>query len=696
MTDLSQREKDFLIEKLQKDEQLPDDFKYKLFPTKHKEYELVYAGKMRKEDILADEDGVTAAPLQIERTYNGNRESFADGWKNMIVFGDNLQFLKTIYKNEDPLIKNKVKDRVKLIYIDPPFATESDFNGSEGQKAYSDKTKDSEFVEFIRKRLIVAKEILHKEGVIIIHLDYKKVHYIKTVADEIFGENNFKNEIIWQRSDPHNDAKKKFGNIHDTILIYSKSEYFKYNWEDITIDLSDAAVKEYSYMSHHGEIKKAISPLPEGARYVKLERASWKGNNPDKIFEWRGVKLKPGLQWMGTYDEMESWLDDGTLFLPKFPKGAQRCKVMFLDKRQDEGQVVQDIWQDVGRMKGGKGLYPTQKPEGLLERFILAFTDENDIVLDFFMGSGTTCAVSEKLNRKWIGCDIGKYSFFTVQKRMLTIQESKNLKGKNKLYKKPSKAFHTINTGIYDIEKLFNLKHNEYENFVLDLFEVTPKSKKISGIEFQGERKDGYDVLIWKYWEHKDAAVDEDYLLILHKNIGKKVGDRIYLIAPANSVQFIDDYYEIGNVRYYFLKVPYQIIQELHKEKFKKFRQPKSSNNVNSLENAVGFHFIRQPEVKSLFKDGVIFIEQFKAYYPDEETLEDIPGLEALAMVVVDKNYNGNEFLMSDVFFATDIIDEKGQAHISIENYGAKVSAVYIDIYGNEFREVFTTKNGKG
>ncbi len=150
MTELSQREKDYLIEKLQKDEQLPDDFKYKLFPTTQKEYELVYAGKMRKEDILADEDGVTAAPLKIERTYNGDRKSYPDGWKNMIVFGDNLQFLKTIYKNEDPLIKNKVKGKVKLIYIDPPFAPQSDFSGSQGQKAYTDKAKDAEFVEFIR------------------------------------------------------------------------------------------------------------------------------------------------------------------------------------------------------------------------------------------------------------------------------------------------------------------------------------------------------------------------------------------------------------------------------------------------------------------------------------------------------------------------------------------------------------------
>ena len=223
MTELSQREKDYLIEKLQKGEQLPEDFKYKLFPTIQKEYELVYAGKMRKEDILADEDGVTAAPLQIERTYNGDRESYPDGWKNMIVFGDNLQFLKTIYKNEDPLIKDKVKGKVKLIYIDPPFATESDFSGSQGQKAYTDKAKDAEFVEFIRRRLIIAKEILARDGSIYIHLDQKKSHYIKTILDEIFGEGNFRNEIVWKRTSAHSDSGK-LGINCEFIFYYTNSE----------------------------------------------------------------------------------------------------------------------------------------------------------------------------------------------------------------------------------------------------------------------------------------------------------------------------------------------------------------------------------------------------------------------------------------------------------------------------------------
>ena len=134
---LSKAERDYLIELLDRGESIPEGFKYKLFPVTHKEYELAYAGKMRKEDLLADEDGSFAVPLQVEKIFGGSgRSEYKDGWRNMAVFGDNLQFLKTIYKNEDPLIRNKVKGKVKLIYIDPPFATSDDFESKEGAKAY--------------------------------------------------------------------------------------------------------------------------------------------------------------------------------------------------------------------------------------------------------------------------------------------------------------------------------------------------------------------------------------------------------------------------------------------------------------------------------------------------------------------------------------------------------------------------------
>ncbi|MDD4760394.1 MAG: DNA methyltransferase [Bacteroidaceae bacterium] len=171
---LSKAEKDYIIELLDKGENIPEDFKNKLFPVEHKEYELAYAGKMRKEDLFANEDGSFPVPLQVEKVFNGTEHpSFDDGWRNMIIFGDNLQFLKTIYKNDDPIIKDKVKGKVKLIYIDPPFATSDDFQSKDGAKAYTDKKKGAEFIEYLRKRLLLAKEVLADDGSIYVHLDSK-------------------------------------------------------------------------------------------------------------------------------------------------------------------------------------------------------------------------------------------------------------------------------------------------------------------------------------------------------------------------------------------------------------------------------------------------------------------------------------------------------------------------------------------
>jgi site-specific DNA-methyltransferase (adenine-specific)/adenine-specific DNA-methyltransferase len=197
----------------------------------------------------------------------------------------------------------------------------------------------------------------------------------------------------------------------------------------------------------------------------------------------------------------------------------------------------------------------------------------------------------------------------------------------------------------------------------------------------------------------------------LHSHIGNKIGSRLYIIAPSNYVDFISDYYEIGKVKYYFLKVPYQIIKELHKVDFKKFRQPQRKSNINDLEDAIGFHFIRQPQVKAKLvssKDKIkILIQEFYSDFTEEESGNDMENLESLAMVLIDRNYNGEAFEMDDYFFAEDLLPNKSkkseeseedfkkelkkQKEIVIplnkKDCGKNIMIVYIDIYGNEFKE---------
>ena len=640
MKNLNKNDIEFLIECLKSGKEIPAEYKYAIFPTKQKEYELAYTGKARKEDILADNEEAKAVPLQIEKVFNGTKYPLAaKDWHNLLVFGDNLQILKTFYKNEDELIKGKVKGKVKLIYIDPPFATENDFKGDKGQKAYSDKAKGAEFVEYLRRRLIVARELLADDGSIYIHLDEKKSHYIKIVMDELF---KFQREIVWRIGwlSGYKTKAKNWIRNHDVILFYTKTDDFVFN-------------KEY---------------IPYPAGYVRRDGAKPEGDGYAIEDTWNSNEI----------DQMNS------------------IQIMsFSDEKTG---------------------YPTQKNENLLARIIKSATNEGDLVLDFFCGSGTTLAVAEKLGRRWIGCDIGKFAIYTTQKRLLEISESKDLVNPKSKYGKIAKSFGVVTSGLYDLGKIFALKKEEYITFVKRLFEVDEaKIKSIGGVNLDGKRREFY-VKIFPYWEVKNASVDEKYLQELHKNLGAKIDGRMYIIVPANNVHFINDYHQIGDVRYYFLKVPYQIIKELHKVQFKKLRQPQSKKQINDIDEAIGFHFIRQPEVKSEIKATkgkvTLKIKKFESAYDQDETGEKLKNFESLAMVLVDLKYNGEQFLMSKYFFAQDLLgkqddeEEKSDEEIRKElqkrkeiviefdskECGKEIVAIYVDIYGNEFREVFKLK----
>lgn len=650
---LTDNELNFLIDILKKRDEIPLDYKYKLFPTKQKEYELAYAGKMRKEDILANEDGVFPVPLQVEKVFNSDEyQSFDDDWKNMIVFGDNLQFLKTIYENKDPLIKDKVKGKVKLIYIDPPFATTDEFQNKDGAKAYNDKKKGAEFVEFLRKRLIIAREILADDGSIFVHLDQKMSHYIKILMDEVFGKNQFVNEIVWHYYSG-GSGKNSYSKKHDNILYYSKTNNIIF--------------------------------------YDQLEKKYVAGKKAGK------EELKNATR---------EWMQD------------ENGIYTFVQKR--------DVWYVpiINPLATERIGYPTQKPEELIENIIKAHTDKNDIVLDFFGGSGVTMAVAEKLGRKWITCDLGKLAYFTMQKRILQIQNSKDLEDSKKKYNKKAKSFLTASLGSYDLETTFELERKKYLEFVSGLFEVNLKEFKISGFSFEG-KKDNYPVIIYDYNKYKDSSIDENYLKDLHRNIGKKVSSRVYIVAPINFVDFVDDIVEIDDVKYYFLKIPYHIVNELHKKPFVKVRQPQSKKRVNDIEEAVGFHFKRPPEVKAYIQKSEdkikLIIKSFKTNELQSDKAKDeksFENFETLSSVFIDKTYNGKSFEMDEAFFADDLLpkkkskkksqtrdeennedeniidDLKQLSKTGIEivlegEIGDQIMVVFTDIYGNDFTQTF-------
>lgn len=652
---LNDIQKKCLIELINSGQQIPEDFKYLLFPTTHEEYELTYAGKMRKEDIIAGEDGTLPVPLQVERIFNGKEHlAFEDGWRNMIVFGDNLQLLKTINENKDPLIKDKIKGKVKLIYIDPPFATQDEFVNKDGAKAYSDKKKGSEFLEFIRRRLILAKEILSDDGSIYVHLDEKMVDYLKIIMDEVFGKNNYRRQIIWftKTSSGFKSKAENWIRGHDVILYYTKTQKFVFN-------------KQF-YLDYKKEYLERFKKIDENGRKYRDDRSNGKKQYLDEL---KGIALN------------DVWDD-----------------IMSFQQASTSTEILD---------------YPTQKPEELLARIIKASTNEGDLVMDFFGGSGTTMAVAEKLGRKWITCDLGKLSYLTMQKRILLINEGKDLldkSEKNKKYNKPARSFITCKLGLYDLKQTLNLEWDKYKSFVAQLFEIDLKKITISGMKFDGEKR-GFPVKIFDYIKHKNSAVDQNYINDLHTNIKTKRISRVYIVAPATRVHYIADYEEIDDTRYYFLKVPYKVIEELHKTQFTKLRQPRNKYDVNDIEEMKGFHFIYTPEVEcKLKKNGSIttlFISKFLSN-PLNGCSQD--NFSTLSSIFVNYSYNGKEFLMDDVRFWNQIestkkaekdtkIKEKDgtiecvEWDIPTKLLGDRTVFIFIDIYGNDVTVSLTKEN---
>ncbi|ACA82705.1 Site-specific DNA-methyltransferase [Leuconostoc citreum KM20] len=203
--------------------EIPTDFARDFFPPERKEYELTYFDKENQQSVISK---TFAAPIQLDRTFG---KAGQNEWINKIIFGDNLQVLKTLIEwKKDGLLKNKDgSDGVRVVYIDPPFASKQDFQNKD-QKAYSDKLKGVEYLEWLRKRLILLREILADDGNIFVHLDWHKMHYVKVLMDEIFGEANFVNDIVWSYRTGRG-GNSEFNKQHDDILFYSKQQKHKFN-----------------------------------------------------------------------------------------------------------------------------------------------------------------------------------------------------------------------------------------------------------------------------------------------------------------------------------------------------------------------------------------------------------------------------------------------------------------------------------
>lgn len=338
--------------------------------------ELIYEGKRKKEEILNQ---------TVKASLNG---SYKGG--NLLVKGNNLHVLRAFI--DVPSIRQKVD----LIYIDPPFSTDTIFTigkdrvstislSGKDEIAYSDNLKGPEYLEFIRERIILAYELLSANGSLYFHIDYKIGHYIKIILDEIFGPNNFKNDITRIKCNPKNFDRKAYGNIKDMILFYTKGK--NPIWNNPTTELTeDDIAKLFKKRDKQGRAYTTIPLHAPGETKNGPTSKEFKGVLPPKGRHWRtDPKYLEELDSQGLIE----WSDNG---VPR--------KIIYADEK--DGKKMQDIWDFKDYQYP---VYPTEKNIDLLKTIISASSNEDSLVLDFFCGSGTTLIAAQSLNRNWIGID---------------------------------------------------------------------------------------------------------------------------------------------------------------------------------------------------------------------------------------------------------------------------------------------------
>lgn len=375
-------------------------------------------------------------PAQLKEVYGQEDDS---GWINKIFWGDNLQVMSHLLK--------EFRGKVDLVYIDPPFDSKADYKksinlrgtradsdmGAFEEKQYTDIWSNDDYLQFIYERIILIRELLNENGSVYIHCDFRKVHHIRMILDEVFGSENFINQIVWRRrTNTIKGTSGKFSTNTDYLLFYSKTSSFNFNVQ--YEPYGEGYEERFKYEDDYGKYRWQVMATYSKERYDTL-------SNEGKLRHSSGAK----------YPEFKQYL------------------------HELKGRPVQDIWTDINMinaMGDERSGYPTQKPETLLERVVSASTNKGDLVFDCFMGSGTTQAVAQKLGRKFIGADINLGAIQTTTKRL----------------SKGSASFEVYNVNNYEIFR----NPVEAKELLMEALEI---QKLDSNSVYDGE-KDGYKVKI--------------------------------------------------------------------------------------------------------------------------------------------------------------------------------------------------------
>ena len=456
---------------------------------------------------------------------------------NKLILGDNIEILRTMDS-----------DTVDLIYLDPPFFSNRNYEviwGDEGEvRSFQDRWAGGieHYIAWLKERVIEMHRVLKPTGSIFLHCDWHADAYIRVeILDRIFGANNFRNEIIWKRNSAHNSADR-CGNVHDSIFYYQKSTSHK--WNMIYQKYNEQYLEEF------------FDSVDENGK--KYKRADLTGAGITKGISgkpWRNIDVKvKGRHWAYVPEELERLDKIGKIHWPNKEDGMPRLKVYPEDMK---GIPLQDIWSDIRvlhNLSKERIGYPTQKPEALLERIIECASNEGDLVLDPFVGGGTTIAVADKLKRRWIGID---QSVAAVKVSDL------RLKNQQDMYSAP----YELQLRTYDYEVLRNLDAFEFERQIIERFGGLANAKQRSDFGLDGRMPDNTPIQV-KRSDNIGRNVIDNFLSAVQRSderlyeanraAGKPIG---YIIAFSfgkgaieeaarlkNSKQIIIELVKVGDI----------------------------------------------------------------------------------------------------------------------------------------------------
>ena len=469
-------------------------------------------------------------PYRNEQYYPSQRkERYGEehkGWINRIFWGDNLQVMAHLQK--------EFRGKIDLIYIDPPFDSKADYkkrielrgqavvNDSSvfEEKQYGDIWTNGDYLQFMYERLTLMRELMSDKGSIYVHCDWHKSHYLRLILDEIFGNDNFRNEIIWKRGN-HKKADKIFAWEHDTLFFYTKSERYVFN------PIYTEYTKEY--------LDKYYDNVDEDGRRYQVQGMYGKGSGPPMRFGDRIISPPAGLHWRWEQKNIDEAMASGVIVFPRDGKGMPRFKD-YLDEKK--GVPVRTIWNDLSEVNSQaieRENYPTQKPEVLIERIVEASSNPGDLIFDCFMGSGTTQAVAMKSGRRFIGADINLGAIQTTTKRLISVaNEIKADASQKKLEDNSEEKKKDMYTG-FEVYNVNNYDFFRFPDQAKDLLIEALGIQKFSGSDIWDGELDGRMVVIMPV----DRIATKADLERIKANLPYKIYEKRKEEAPSRPVESI-------------------------------------------------------------------------------------------------------------------------------------------------------------